>query len=337
MKPSNMAGAHILATGSAVPDICISNETLSSIVNTSDEWISNRTGIKERRILSQSQSIIDIATNASCQALHNAGLNPEQLDLIILATSTPNDLFGSASQLQASIKANNAAAFDITAACSGFVISLITASQFIYAGSYKNILVVGADILSRWVDWSDRSSCILFGDGAGAAILQSSKENDILGFQLNTNGLGANQLSIACQPTNNNFRKDTKKLQDMHYRYDYLQMNGREVYKFAVSKVPESINQCLRKVNLSIQDISWLVLHQANQRILDTVADKLGIPSHKIISNIQSYGNTSAASIPIALHEAVETGKIIHGDVIAIAGFGAGLTWGTVILKWHDS
>lgn len=336
MKPCNMAGAHILATGSAVPDICISNETLSSIVNTSDEWISNRTGIKERRILRENQSIIDIATIASSQALHNAGLNSEELDLIILATSTPNDLFGSASQLQAAIKAHNAVAFDITAACSGFVISLITASQFIKTGSYKNILVVGADILSRWVDWSDRSSCILFGDGAGAAILQSSVDNDILGFQLNTNGLGANQLSIACQNNDHSNHRDIKHLKGMHDYYGYLQMNGREVYKFAVSKVPESIIQCLCQVNLSTQDISWLVLHQANQRILDAVADKLDIPHHKIISNIQSYGNTSAASIPIALHEACEAGKISHGDIIAIAGFGAGLTWGTVIIKWHN-
>ena len=334
MKPSNMAGAHILATGSAVPDICISNQTLSSIVNTSDEWISNRTGIKKRRILPANQSIIDIATRASCQALNKANLNPDELDLIILATSTPNDLFGSASQLQASIKAKNAAAFDITAACSGFVISLITASQFLNSGSYKNILVVGADILSRWVDWSDRSSCILFGDGAGAAILQSSTNNDILGFQINTNGLEANQLSIECKASQDTIN-NAAKLQLMHANYDYLRMNGREVYKFAVSKVPESIKQCLEDVHLSTQDISWLILHQANQRILNAVADKLDIPQSKIISNIESYGNTSAASIPIALHEAFNSGKIMNGDIIALAGFGAGLTWATVILKWH--
>uniref|UniRef100_A0A4D6BKN7 Beta-ketoacyl-[acyl-carrier-protein] synthase III n=1 Tax=Acrochaetium secundatum TaxID=209631 RepID=A0A4D6BKN7_9FLOR len=334
MKPSNLAGAHILATGSAVPDICISNETLSSIVNTSDEWISNRTGIKTRRILPANQSIIDIATRASCQALNKADLNPEELDLIILATSTPNDLFGSASQLQASIKATNAAAFDITAACSGFVISLITASQFLNSGSYKNILVVGADILSRWVDWSDRSSCILFGDGAGAAILQSNINNDILGFQINTNGLDANQLSIASKASEE-IVCNPAKLKFMHSHYDYLRMNGKEVYKFAVSRVPESIRQCLKDVNLLSNDISWLILHQANQRILNAVADKLDIPKNKIISNIQSYGNTSAASIPIALHEAFDAGKIMNGDIIAIAGFGAGLTWATVIIKWH--
>lgn len=327
-----MAGAHILATGSAVPDICISNETLSSIVNTSDEWISDRTGIKQRRILPANQSIIDIATRASCQALNKANLNPEELDLIILATSTPNDLFGSASQLQASIKAKNAAAFDITAACSGFVISLITASQFLNSGSYKNILIVGADILSRWVDWSDRSSCILFGDGAGAAILQASTNNDVLGFQINTNGLEANQLSIACKASKDS---NAAKLESMHAQYDYLRMNGREVYKFAVSRVPESIKQCLEEANLSTHDISWLILHQANQRILNAVADKLDIPKSKIISNIESYGNTSAASIPIALHEAFDAGQIMNGDIIAIAGFGAGLTWATVILQWH--
>lgn len=336
MKSSNTGGAHILATGSAVPNICISNEALSSIIDTSDRWISNRTGIRERRILPNNESIIDLATRASYQALHNANLNSNELDLIILATSTPNDLFGSASQLQASIKANNAAAFDVTAACSGFVISLITASQFINSGSYKNILVVGADILSRWVDWSDRSSCILFGDGAGAAILQSSSRNDILSFQIKTDGFKSHELSIACQYSKT-VLNDPKTLSSIHGTYDYLKMNGREVYKFAVSKVPESIKKCLQEINLTNDDISWLVLHQANQRILDAVADKLQISHDKIISNIKSYGNTSAASIPIALHEASEAGKIINGDIIAIAGFGAGLTWSTVIIQWNNS
>jgi 3-oxoacyl-[acyl-carrier-protein] synthase-3 len=330
-----MAGAHILATGSAVPDICISNEILSTIVDTSDDWISSRTGIKERRLLPQYQSIIDLSANASRQALDRGGLNPEALDLIILATSSQNDLFGSASQLQASIKAKNAVAFDITAACSGFVIGLITASQFIKTGAYNNILVVGADILSRWVDWSDRSTCILFGDGAGAAILQSNRENDILGFQLNTKGTEAHQLSIAYKLNKENI-KDIVPFHKLHGQYSWIQMNGKEVYKFAVSKVPESITQCLDQVNLSTEDISWLILHQANQRILDTVAQKLTIPKAKVISNIEYYGNTSAASIPIALHEAFAEKKISHGDIIVLAGFGAGLTWGTVIIKWHN-
>ena len=326
-----MAGAHILATGSAVPEICISNHTLSQNLDTSDEWISARTGIKERRLLPKNQSIIDLATAASKNALNKAKLDPNELDLIILATSSPNDLFGSASQLQASLEANNALAFDITAACSGFVISLVTASQFIHSGSYKTILIVGADILSRWVDWSDRSTCILFGDGAGAAILQANQDNDILGFQLNTNGNQADQLSIAYNDNNS-----SNILQGNYKTYNYLAMNGKEVYKFAVSKVPESIRTCLAKVQLTEEDISWLILHQANQRILETVAQKLKIPKTKIVSNIKFYGNTSAASIPLALDETCQKGLINHGDILVIAGFGAGLTWGTVIVKWHQ-
>jgi 3-oxoacyl-[acyl-carrier-protein] synthase III len=333
MKPLTIEGVHILATGSAVPNLCISNQELSTVMNTSDEWISTRTGIKERRVITGTQSIIDLAVNAASAALNKASFSSDKLDLIILATSSQNDLFGSASQLQASIGATNAAAFDITAACSGFVIGIITASQFIQAGAYKNILVVGADILSKWVDWSDRSTCILFGDGAGAALLQSSQNNHLLGFQLETNGMEAHQLSISYKQNSSHLSHNNLFKCKQGY-YQYLQMNGREVYKFAVSKVPESIRQCLSKINLSTDDVSWLLLHQANQRILETVAAKLSIPPHKIISNLEYYGNTSAASIPIALNEANERGDLKVGDIIVIAGFGAGLTWGTVIVRW---
>nr|YP_010873100.1 Beta-ketoacyl-acyl carrier protein synthase III [Nemalion vermiculare]WGV34340.1 Beta-ketoacyl-acyl carrier protein synthase III [Nemalion vermiculare] len=328
-----MKGSHILSTGSAVPNISIDNVSLSKTLNTSDEWISTRTGIKQRRILGKSQSITDLAAEASNKALSNGLLQATDIDLIILATSSQHDLFGSASKLQAIIGAKNAIAFDITAACSGFVIALATATQFIETGTYKNVLVVGADILSRWVDWSDRRTCILFGDGAGAAIVQTDtgNKNDILSFQLNTNGLASNHLSIP-------YRKNYSNTGSIHYssgRYSYLTMNGKEVYKFAVSQVPESIKKCLEKADICTKDISWLLLHQANQRILETVALKLGIPSHKIISNIQYYGNTSAASIPLALDEAFQSGHICNGDIIVIAGFGAGLTWGTTIIKWN--
>uniref|UniRef100_A0A1G4NS40 Beta-ketoacyl-[acyl-carrier-protein] synthase III n=1 Tax=Dichotomaria marginata TaxID=268567 RepID=A0A1G4NS40_9FLOR len=330
----NTLGVHILSTGSAVPDLSITNETLSTLVNTSDKWISTRTGIKERRVLPKEQSIIDLAKNASLEAINRGLLEPNDLDLIILATSSQNDLFGSASQLQAAIGANHAAAFDLTAACSGFIISLITASQFIQTGSYKNILVVGADILSRWVDWSDRSTCILFGDGAGAAIVQKNYKNDLLSFKLNTKGSQANQLSILYKINKQNI-KIHKSIPFMHGQYEYLKMNGKEVYKFAVSQVPQSIQECLKLANLSTNDISWLILHQANQRILEAVAEKLSIPQDKMISNISKYGNTSAASIPIALHEVFKQGKICNGDIVVIAGFGAGLTWGTTIIQWN--
>uniref|UniRef100_A0A1G4NX94 Beta-ketoacyl-[acyl-carrier-protein] synthase III n=1 Tax=Scinaia undulata TaxID=1884664 RepID=A0A1G4NX94_9FLOR len=335
MKLSTLAGSHIVATGSAVPDIKISNEILSRIVDTSDTWISTRTGIKERRLLPKHKSIIDLAADAANEALDNALLSPSDIDLIILATSSQNDLFGSASQLQAAIKAKNAMGFDITAACSGFLIGLITASQFIQTGSYKNILIVGADILSRWVDWSDRSTCILFGDGAGAAIIQNTQKNDILGFHLNTNGAEAKQLSISYQYSPEATSSSYRQQSPPSGRYNYLRMNGKEVYKFAVSNVPKSIKKSLNELQISTDDISWLLLHQANQRILEAVADKLSIPTEKVVSNIAQYGNTSAASIPIALNECFEKGKICNGDIIVIAGFGAGLTWGTLVVQWN--
>jgi|YP_009296479.1 3-oxoacyl-[acyl-carrier-protein] synthase III len=334
MESFIMAGSYILATGSALPDVSITNKYLCESIDSSDQWIFSRTGIKERRLLNTGKSIIDLAFIASKQALNNACMDPKDIDLIILATSSPNDLFGSASQLQAKIGAFNAAAFDITAACSGFVIALITASQFIQSGSYRNILVVGADVLSRWVDWSDRNTCILFGDGAGAVILQKSIVNCILGFQLDTDGLNYHQLSLSYQSEYP--LEDKLKVLNLHKQhYNYLSMNGKEVYKFAVSKVPESIKKCLTQLNLTTEDIDWLLLHQANQRILETIADKLTIPFYKVISNVKYYGNTSAASIPIALHETYVKGALKNGDIIVIAGFGAGLTWGTVVLKWQ--
>ena len=333
MKSSITQGVKLLATGSAVPDLSISNQFISTIVNTSDEWIFNRTGIKERRILSQDTSLIDIAAIASLNALKKTNLNPEDIDLIILATSTPNDLFGSASQLQAEIGANKAIAFDITAACSGFIIAMITASQFIQNGHYSNVLVVGADALSKWTDWSDRRTCILFGDGAGAVILQSVPmvNNNILGFHLNTNGQKFNQLNIHY---NYNHKKKNSFDLCMQGGFNCITMNGKEVYKFAVSCVPQSIQSCLDSLSLSIEHVDWLLLHQANVRILNAVASRLTIPKDKLISNLEKYGNTSAASIPLALDEAIRDCKVSSGDLIVMSGFGAGLTWGTLILRW---
>ena len=335
MVSSILQGARILSTGSAVPDLCLDNQDLSQIVETSDEWIVTRTGIKQRRILAgQNQSIIDLASIASVKALNKACMKPIDIDLIILATSSPNDLFGSASQLQASIGATNAIAFDLTAACSGFVLSLVTATQFIQNGSYRNILIVGADVLSKWIDWSDRSTCILFGDAAGAAILQSchSQDNGILGFELKTDGTKHKQLTIPY--ASNAHITDKHNLNVDQGKFKYIHMNGKEVYKFAVSQVPISILQCLGTLQLSTKDIDWLLLHQANSRILDTVASKLSIDSKKIISNLSKYGNTSAASIPLALDEALTSQDISYNDIIVISGFGAGLTWGTVIIQW---
>uniref|UniRef100_A0A8E7PFQ8 Beta-ketoacyl-[acyl-carrier-protein] synthase III n=1 Tax=Betaphycus gelatinus TaxID=1191690 RepID=A0A8E7PFQ8_9FLOR len=336
MVLSTLQGARIVATGSAVPDSCINNQHLSQIVETSDDWIVNRTGIKERRILNNPQkSIIDLASLASKNALKKASMSPLEIDLIILATSSPNDLFGSAAQLQASIGANKAVAFDLTAACSGFVLGLVTATQFIQNGSYNNILLVGADVLSKWIDWSDRSTCILFGDAAGAAIIQScsKEENGILGFQLNTNGEKAYQLSIPYEKNTYNINNHTS-LKIVQGKFKHIVMNGKEVYKFAVSQVPISILKCLNSLNILPEDVHWLLLHQANERILHAVANKLCISSKKIISNLDKYGNTSAASIPLALDETLDNKQIQKNDIIVVSGFGAGLTWGTVVIKW---
>lgn len=329
-----MQGARILSTGSAVPSLSINNHQLSKLVETSDEWIVTRTGIKERRILTGiNQSVVDLAALASIQALSRVSMDPKKLDLIILATSSPNDLFGSASRLQYKIGATRAVAFDLTAACSGFVLGLVTASQFIQNGSYTNVLVVGADVLSKWTDWSDRSTCILFGDGAGAAIIQScsKQDNGVLGFHLNTDGEKFDQLSIAYR---NSELLNNSEIPVSHGKFQYIQMNGREVYKFAISKVPASIVACLHSLNLQVEDIDWMLLHQANQRILNAVAEKLNISSNKIISNLGKYGNTSAASIPLALDEALQQRQFYNNDIIVMAGFGAGLTWGTVVIKW---
>uniref|UniRef100_A0A6F8UP40 Beta-ketoacyl-[acyl-carrier-protein] synthase III n=1 Tax=Grateloupia asiatica TaxID=151735 RepID=A0A6F8UP40_9FLOR len=327
-----MQGARILATGSAVPELCVNNFKISEMVETSDDWIVTRTGIKERRVLTGiDTSVVDLACLASIKALDKVSMNPLDIDLIILATSSPNDLFGSASQVQAQIGANKAVAFDLTAACSGFVLAMVTGAQFIQNGSYKNVLVIGADVLSKWTNWLDRSTCILFGDGAGAVIIQacSQDNNGILGFQLNTDGEKYDQLSI---PYRNKAKNQTISI--CQGEFDFIQMNGKEVYKFAVSKVPLSIFKCLQSLRISIEDVSWLLLHQANERIIHAVAERLSIHSSKLISNLHKYGNTSAASIPLALDEALSNNKIKYNDLIVISGFGAGLTWGTVVIQW---
>lgn len=324
-------GIKLISSGSATVTQVVFNDDLSKIVDTSDEWITTRTGIKKRHV-ANNMSLSELASQAGITAIANGGLTPADIDLIILATSTPDDLFGSASQVQALIGANNAVAFDLTAACSGFVFALITASQFIRNGVYQNVLIIGADCLSRWVDWSDRTTCVLFGDGAGAIVCQSSdKEDNLLGFEMCSNGQLNSHLNLAYEGEIRNISEDKQVNQG---KFSYVTMNGREVYRFAVTKVPEVIEKALYRANLTVEQIDWLILHQANQRIMDAVAEKLNIPREKIVSNVSEYGNTSAASIPLALAEVVTQGKINNGDIIATAGFGAGLTWGSAIFRW---
>ncbi len=325
-------GITITGCGSATPQQTLTNEDLSQLVDTSDEWIRTRTGIKERHLASGEDSLSQLAAQAASQALAMAEVNPAEVDLIILATSTADDAFGSAAQVQHLLGATRAVAFDLTAACSGFVFGLVTASQFIYTGVYQTVVVIGADILSRWVDWGDRTTCILFGDGAGAVVCQGSVNGDrLLGFEMYSDGSQNASLNLGYQRKSQAL---TRNITVQKGQYQPITMNGREVYRFAVAKVPEVIEKTLFRANLTAKDLDWLILHQANQRILDSVADRLQIPSEKVISNLSRYGNTSAASIPIALDEAVRAGKIQSGEAIAISGFGAGLTWGAAIFRW---
>ena len=328
-----MKGIRLCGSGAAVPRLRVSNDDLSARVETSDEWIRARTGIAARRVADETESLTSLAAGAGQQALQNAGWDASSVDLILLATSSPDDLFGSAPKVQALIGARSAVAFDLTAACSGFLFSLVTAAQYLRTGAMRRALVIGADQLSRWVDWDDRRSCVLFGDGAGAVAIEACPaENDgLLGFRLNSDGARGDCLTLA------QTSERAELLPGMsHQRGGYapIGMNGQEVYKFAVREVPAILKQLLADTNTEAASIDWLLLHQANQRILDAAAERLGIAADKVLSNLANYGNTSAATIPLMLHEAVSDGRIQSGQLIASSGFGAGLSWGAALLRW---
>ena len=263
-----------------------------------------------------------------------AGWDPKTIDLIVLATSTPDDLFGSAPQVQARLDAENAVAFDLTAACSGFLFALVTATQFLRNGSMQRAIVIGADQLSSWVDWDDRRTCVLFGDGAGAIALEATKpeKNGIIGFELKSDGIRGECLNLS-KTKNHLALVDGSTYQKGSFQP--ISMNGQEVYKFAVREVPIMLKKLLDRENTAPADLDWLLLHQANQRILDAVADRLTIPHSKVLSNLKNYGNTSAATIPIMLDEAVRDTRIKAGNLIATSGFGAGLSWGAALIRWQ--
>lgn len=320
--PTALRGVRLLGSGASVPDRILTNHDLAQMVDTTDEWIASRTGIHERHIAdSEADSVANLAAKAGQQAIAAAGLTAQDIDLIILSTSTTDDLFGTAGRVQQIIGAEGAVAFDLVAACSGFVFGMVTAAQYIRTGVYKNVLLIGADVLSRWVDWQDRRTCILFGDGAGAVVLQASdpEQNGLLGFELRSDGKGNDLLNV------NYLGRST---------FNPITMNGQEVYRFAVRRVPEVIEKALHYASLEVQDLDWLILHQANQRIIDAVVNRFGIDPDRAVSNMGKYGNTSAASIPIALNEWVRAGKIQPNHLVAIAGFGAGLSWGSAVFRW---
>lgn len=325
------AGVAFIGSGSAQVETALSNDVLSRVVDTSDEWISTRTGIRQRHVANADESLTVLAAQAAQAAIAAANLIADDIDLILLATSTPDDLFGTACQVQAAIGATRAVAFDLTAACSGFVFGIVTAAQFIRTGTYQNVVVIGADLLSRWVDWQDRTTCVLFGDGAGAVVMQACDRDRLLGFEMHSDGTMNSCLNLAYVPESAPL---IDSVSTQKGTFTTITMNGREVYRFAVSRVPEVLEKTLFHAGLAADDIDWLILHQANQRILDAVAKRLMLPNERVISNMAEHGNTSAASIPIALDEWVRSGNIQPGHKLAMSGFGAGLTWGAALLEW---
>ncbi len=328
----NQIGVSFKGSGSFVPDQILTNQKISQKVDTSDEWIKSRTGISERRISSVEDNVTEMGYRAALTAIEMTNWDINTVDLILLATSTPNDLFGSAPSIQAKLGAHNAVAFDLTAACSGFLFALITASQFLKGGSFKRAIVIGADQLSSFVDWNDRRSCILFGDGAGALAIEATNGFDnLIGFDMKTDGGRGSFLNL---PSKNNNDSIIDDIDFLCGGFSPIQMNGQEVYKFAVKEVPIILGKLFKKTNYSPGEVDWLVLHQANQRILDSVGDRLKIPKEKILSNLEKYGNTSAATIPLMIDEAIRKNIIKQNDIIATSGFGAGLSWGAALIKW---
>ncbi|CAI8162925.1 MAG: 3-oxoacyl-[acyl-carrier-protein] synthase 3 [Prochlorococcus marinus str. MIT 9215] len=332
--PTILGGVALVGSGSAVPCQRVTNDQLGQRVETTDEWIRSRTGIGSRCVIGSDETLTSLSKQAAEAALKMSGWSADSLDLIVLATSTPDDLFGSAAQVQAKIGAKQAAAFDLTAACSGFLFAVITASQFLRTGAMRRALVIGADQLSRWVDWDDRRSCVLFGDGAGAVALEatSAENNGLLGFQMKSDGSRGDCLNLP------QFQDHLPLVASSTYQkggFETIQMNGQEVYKFAVREVPAILQTLLSATNTTPDGLDWLLLHQANQRILDAVADRFDIPKNKVLSNLANYGNTSAATIPLMLDEAVRDGRIQPGQLIASSGFGAGLSWGAALIRWQ--
>lgn len=328
-----MPNAAITGWGYAVPDRVLTNADLEKMVETSDEWIVSRTGIRERRIVGQADSTTSLALLAGNRAIEKAGLKPEDIDLIVVATATADDfLVSQACMVQAAI-GSSAAAFDVGAACAGFVTALNVATQFVNAGVYRRALVVGADTLTRYIDFSDRSTCILFGDGAGAVVLEAStEERGLLSAVMGADGSGAQHLFV---PGAARFAPESADI--FPDARPHLKMNGQAVFKFAVNVIGDSSVECIEKAGMTLDDIDMLIPHQANIRIIDAAARKLQLPMDKVWVNLDRFGNTSAASVPIALAEAADAGKLNEGDNLLMVAFGAGLAWAAGLVRWGVS
>ena len=323
--------AHITGWGMAVPERVLTNDELAQMVDTSDEWIQSRTGIRERRIASAEETTASLAAEASLKAIRVAQLTPAEIDLIIVSTSTPEHLFpATACIVQDKIGATQAGAFDLSAACTGFIFALNMGAQAIRSGSIQNALVIGAETLSRFVDWEDRNTCVLFGDGAGAFVLQASREpGGLLSSIMRSDGSGSDLLTLPAGGSQQPTSMDT-----VHQRLHYIQMKGREVFRFATRVMARATREAVEAAGLELEDIDTIVPHQANMRIIEAAARNLKLPIDKFALNLECYGNTSTASIPLAVVEAVTQGRINPDDHLVLVGFGAGLTWGAAVVHW---
>jgi 3-oxoacyl-[acyl-carrier-protein] synthase III len=327
-----MFHATIAGTGRAVPERVLTNADLTKMVETSDEWITSRTGIRERRVVKEGDVLSDFCVRAAGPAMEDAGVGPMDLDTIILATCTPDHLIpGAAPVVQHKLGAKKAAAFDLNAACSGWLYGLHVADGLIQSGKAKNILLIGAEFLTRFVDYTDRGTCILFGDGAGATVLKATKaDHGVLSTSIHSDGEGAPFISMpgggSTFPPNRSETLDKSLM--------YIQMKGGETFKIAIRSMVEVCKEVLAESGFTTQDVSWLLPHQANERILTATAERLQIPPERCMNNIGCYGNTSSASIPIALDEYARDGRLKRGDLILITAFGGGLTWGAALVRW---
>lgn len=331
-----MKYAHIVGWGSYRPKKILTNHDLARMVDTSDEWIYSRTGIRERRIANEKETTATLAFEAAARALKRADLHPSQVELIIVATSTPEYIFPStACRVQDYLGATKAGAFDLSAACSGFVYGLSMASQSIQTESVRNAIVIGAETMSRVLDWEDRGTCILFGDGAGAVVLKgSSVPGGVLASTLRSDGSGGDLLSLPAVYHNPMPMLGPEYLHNGHKK-NTVAMNGRQVYRFATQVIASSIEETIAKAGLKIEEIDLIVPHQANTRIIETAAKRLKIPQERFYMNVHAVGNTSAASIPIALCDAVHDGRLRPDDNVVFVGFGGGLTWASSVVKWN--
>ncbi len=322
--------AGIIGLGAYLPEKVMTNADLERLVETSDEWIRTRTGISERRIAHKEETTSDLAVHAARVALKDAKLEPEDVELIILATITPDMPFPATSCfVQAKLGAKNAACFDINAACSGFIHELTIAQQFIETGMYKRILVIGVELLSRFIDWKDRSTCVLFGDGAGAAVIAPVESGGLLSSYLGADGTKSRLLMFPAGGSVNPASHETV-TQGLHF----LKMEGNEVFKNAVRVMTDAVNKAIEKAGLSTGDIDCIIPHQANSRIIEAVIERVGIPSDRAFVNVEKYGNMSAASAIVALYEAVKAGRVKKGDKVLMVAFGSGFVWGSCVIEW---